>query len=504
MAYKVVEMPGFGGLNLRDEADRVGASGAIDLLNVDLDKRGAVRTRPGHETWAAPTGTESYGSPLGTYLRSGGHYNIIGGSDTNAYAYALDEAGALVVRSASFGGAGNVVDQAAIIGTPSSQRVYVGGRTSVASNLGLTVQRFNGSAWTAPGTLPAARCLGVQSADNRLVGACTGASAGPGGATSSSSHVWFSNAGDPETWGANDYVQLTPGDGQDITGVVSWRDQLFVFKNSKFFVFWGNSIDADGESVFNYRTVDAGVGANQAGCAVAARDGVYFLDRAGVYRTTGGPPEKVSERIDAWFQNKTSSFYTGAVNSASTIAGRIATANEKLLVTVQDASSYTSFVLDLPTGEWLRWSFPGAWASAGVIRIGDIKYLANGLGPVSRIKEGLTTDTGTAITARYRSGFYTIGNSVSQEVTIPETIIEGIGAPSFSLARDFGSVPTTAGGAKATVTLGTSPAYAQGRHSKAQSGRRFSYQIESTSGAWRVNSITHHAEDFRSPGLKTT
>src|SRR4051794_15376750 len=47
--YGTFPVERFGGLRLDLEAEEVGPSQAIDLLNVDLDKRGGVRTRDGLE-----------------------------------------------------------------------------------------------------------------------------------------------------------------------------------------------------------------------------------------------------------------------------------------------------------------------------------------------------------------------------------------------------------------------------------------------------------------------
>jgi hypothetical protein len=64
-------------------------------------------------------------------------------------------------------------------------------------------------------------------------------------------------------------VDLTPNDGEVIT---EWRvgaATLFVFKQTKFFVFYGNSTDGSGNPVFNYRSVDLGVGAVAASLRVS-------------------------------------------------------------------------------------------------------------------------------------------------------------------------------------------------------------------------------------------
>jgi hypothetical protein len=241
-----VSVEKFGGLNLVSDPAEIGWGGAIDLLNVDLFVPGQLSTRPGSETWATPGVGDSYNTLISWYpgpSAFGFDFYVVGGTTK---AYVLDSAGGLQLASGAFTGSGGAVqqiDNGVAIGTPSSRRVYVTGYD--ANSAGCIPQHYNGAAWTTPGTLPKARLLGVTPLDNRLIGANTSATGGPGGATSSESHVWFSDPGAPDTWGANNFVQLTPGDGEPITAIATWRDLVFVFKRSKFFVFYGTSIDAE-------------------------------------------------------------------------------------------------------------------------------------------------------------------------------------------------------------------------------------------------------------------
>jgi hypothetical protein len=297
----------------------------------------------------------------------------------------------------------------------------------------------------------------------------------------------------------------------------------FVFKYSKFFVFYGNSTDSAGNSIFNYRTVD-GVGMRSTGgvsiqTAVAREDGVYFISPKGVYRTTGGPPTKVSGALNPLFQSPAGSFFTHA--SSIPLGGGVHGAAEwgnRILFSIgaTDGVSGTEMVLAYypDADDWSVWKFPAGWYVVGSHSSGlgtdanDPSLLLRavggpGLGQVQQTSSAVTADAGTAIVSRYRSGFYSPIGSPSQECTIRESILEGIGTPSYSVSRDFGSVPTSGGGAKTAVTLGTSPAYAQGRHRVSQRGRRFSWQAEATSGAWRINQVVQHVTGVRSPGLKT-
>jgi hypothetical protein len=114
------------------------------------------------------------------------------------------------------------------------------------------VRKYTGGVFSSPAGLAAYKgnYLAVQPLDDRLVIADA----------STTSKLWFSDAATPETITASNFVQVTPGDGQPITGMAVFGTQLFVFKQTKFFVFYGNSTDATGLPVFNYRMMDTGVG----------------------------------------------------------------------------------------------------------------------------------------------------------------------------------------------------------------------------------------------------
>src|SRR4051812_17053623 len=68
----------FSGLNVRDDPEEVGASGAIDLLNVDFDQRGRVRSRGGLVNAKTFAGSTSAVYPLYAF----GSQLIVGALDS--------------------------------------------------------------------------------------------------------------------------------------------------------------------------------------------------------------------------------------------------------------------------------------------------------------------------------------------------------------------------------------------------------------------------------------
>jgi hypothetical protein len=347
------------------------------------------------------------------------------------------------------------------------------------------VYKWSGAAWAlvvGMGTgAVAPYMLEVQATDNRLVGAHT---------TSESSRVGFSGAGTPETWGANDYVDVTPGDGERITALTAWRELVFVFKETKFFVFTGNSTSGTGTAIFNYRPVNTGVGAVGRACSVATPNGVYFLSRRGIYKTAGGDPVLASRAIDPIFRGGASSFFTGGVlNHAAIDKCQLMWHDERLYFAYPSGSATTNdriAVFDPEVDQWLLWNV--AANSMTSFRVGDAAELvfsyAAGSNHLGRLSSSYTDDDGTAIASRHQSGFYDVGEPAA-DTYLRQVRAIGTGAPTLSILTDYASTDSNAG----TITLGTSPAIAEGVRSQAYKGRLFSHKLSSTSGAWSVSRI---------------
>ena len=424
-----MQHPGFAlGLDLRDQVDIVNPAAAIDLLNVTFTERGGVRQRDGYGTFTASEGTNRYDSLLPYYTSSGTRQLVVGAGNRLE---ALSTAGAVVASSTSPTASPHFFTR---FGGPGNEVVYAANGTD-------SVRQWNGSAWSTPSwvtTTPTGRFLAVTPWDNRLVNARRGGST----AGDNVSTVRFSTADSPLTFGANDYVDVTPGDGEQIMGMVSWRDFLFVFKESRFFVFYTTSVDSAGEPVFEYRTVDTGVGLCASRALVAGTDGVYFLSRNGVYRTTGGEPELISGALDPLFSGETSDFYrAGALNHSALTQPAMCWHQERLFLSVPLRSATTNshvLVWDRQFKWWSLWDFPAA--ALGSFRVGAqpelVFALASGDKHVVRHSRSYTDDDGTAIQSRWASGWfdYKLGDQVKK---VRQAKAWGKGVVAIGYGNDF-------------------------------------------------------------------
>lgn len=451
-----------GGLNLRDKADVVEDTEAIDLLNVTFTERGAIKQRDGYSDLTASL-TNRVDS-LGLFSTTSGTRHILAGCGTRLEA--INTAGTVVASQTALAGGPYTFARFA---APGSELTYAGNGSD-------TIQKWNGAAWTsgaatatvnsvAAQAMPKAGSICVTSNTNRLVatGYGTGATSGPGGTASNPSRAHFSNVGAPETWetdgsagrGAN-FVDFTPGDGEQVMAAVTWRELTFVFKESKFFVIYGESTQSNGTPVFNYRAVNTGIGlaAKQAICI--AREGVYFMSRQGIYLTTGGDPVLISDKIKPiWDQNPEIYFQSLPLNLAQIALCRLRWHNEQIFLGFPTGTATANdrvLVYNTQHRWWTLWDLPASDLVS--FQRGDQPELhfgySSGNNRIGRLVANATVDLGaTAITSRWQSGWGDYKSALLK--TIRETRVWGTGAMLVSFFTDFHTTQTTSG----TVVLGS-------------------------------------------------
>jgi hypothetical protein len=432
------------GLNLAAKVDALNPGEAVDALNVLYTEQGAVYQRDGYAAFTSPA-LSARAQNLEPFYQSTGTKQLLAGATTRVDA--LNTSGGVVASSSGLTAGGNF--SFARFGAPGSEYAYAGNGFNA-------LLRWNGSAWTAgtaiatvdgagASAMPKAATMDVMAVSNRLVvGGFGTATGGPNGGTVNPSTVYFS--GDtvgvsPERWLSTNFIQVTPGDGEAVQAIISWREFVFIFKETKFFVVYGEHIDQGGNPVFDYRVVNAGVGAVGPRAVCASQEGVYFVDRTGVFRTTGSEPERVSTAVAPIFDDTASPFYEGgALNTAEFSNVCLHSHNRRIYMGFTSGTGTTNdrtLVFDPIYEWWTLYDIPmGCIAS---FRIADRSELVFGYAAgslhVGRHSADYTDDAGTAITSRWRSGFedYTL----SIEKTIRESKAWGTGKVYLSISHDF-------------------------------------------------------------------
>lgn len=491
MPPRSVEIPRFGGLDLRDDPQEVSLGAAIDGLNIDMSVPGRLLARQGYAKFTAAAASSSYSSLLPFYRTNAARQLVVsrGASNaSNAALQVLDTSGAVVASSLQ--STTNYPHHAfARFGTPTAEYLLA---FSFRFNpgpdaAGVSPCYWTGSIWTnfsISGPGQGAVAAAVQKSENRVVVAAQGFVAGQ------APIIWFSAAGNPLSY--NDSVDLTPGDGEYVVNLTSFRELVLAFKQTKFFVFYGNDTSATGTLVPNYRAIDAGVGCCCPRGAVASPEGVYFFDRTGVYLTTGSTPTKVSGPLDPLFgKGSLPSYYQGsAINWASIEWATLDYYNGSLFLSVPTGVSTTNdttFVYDVASKQWMPWNTKVNGMTS--FRVGDqeelVFSLASGTNDIARMGQPFTysTDAGTGISARYRTGYWNPG-APGAESWVREVLLDGTGSVTVKTAVN----DAAALGSGQAVTLGTAPALAQGRDRRGLRGRTVSYEFSGTA-PWSLSRV---------------
>jgi hypothetical protein len=512
--YEPFTSSGFGaGLNLRDKSDAVNEAEAIDALNVVFTERGAVQNRHGYDELNGSAMTNRAAS-LAPHYESDGTKQLLAGCGTRLEAVAT--AGTIV---ASATGLTDGIWDFTRFGGPTAEVSYAGNGKNDA-------RKWDGSAWSSVAAIGKPRYLEVMAVDlgNRMViGGFDSGANGPGGATVNVSRVHFSDPGAPETWTANNYVDLTPGDGEKVQGILAWREFVFVFKETKFFRFHSPSEGPDGTPVFNYTTFDTGIGLASPRALCADERGVYFLHTDGVYMTAGGEPRRVSTQLDPLFIGGTSDYFLGGELLHSQITNSAMGVHEDRVylgyTSTGTANDYT-LVYDPTYQWWTLWNTPAAaFTSFKISSQAELVFAGStGDNDIYRVNSTLTSDNGTAITTRWRSGWFDY--EAPEVKTIRESKVWGLGKVDMAISADYAigtGTPvaldfTTAATPKWQAGNWQNSTWADGTANRLEArlrrhttkGAVFSVSFSSArlDQNWAVHRLTHNLRDIRIPSVR--
>jgi hypothetical protein len=436
-SYQSLPFEGFGGgLNLLDKADAVKPNEAVDALNVLYTQRGAIESRPGFNN-LTPSELTNRVESLSPFYTASGTRQLVAGCGSRLET--INTAGA-VVSSAT--GLSTAVWDFARVGKPNEEVVYAGNGID-------SLRKWDGSNWTNPTitvdgagakTGVKAGSLAVLPAYNRLVaGAFSTKTGGPGGAESSPSHVYFSEEGNPESFESTAYIQFTPGDGEKVQAVVTWREFVFVFKESKFFVITDQARDSENKPEFVFQTIETGVGLASSRAVCVHQTGVYFMGREGVYRTTGQEPEQISNLVEPIWSGDVSLFYKGGVIAFSALQNcAMETWDEKIYLSFPTNEANNRQIVYSPNYKW--WSLSDLPASCfATFRVENETELVFGYSSgekmIGRHKTSYVNDDGKAIKERWRSGWFDLGSADIKKVRAAK--VWGTGKVTMEIDKDF-------------------------------------------------------------------
>ena len=317
-------------------------------------------------------------------------------------------------------------------------------------------------------------------------------------------------SGDPEGYESTAFVQLNPGDGENIVGCCAWGGQIFVFKETRLFVFGGISPDAQGKPIFNFRSVDLGTrilppavaGGEQVS---AGGEGVYFIaNDDGLWVTTRGEPSLLSAgtrtagRQPSVDRARCDDLRDGALDGCQ---GHLLRQQRGLhRPRRHPAASDLLLKFDLRALRWTVWkadlnSFV-AWNEETTTHRTRLFFSAadEALKHVYFYTPAVDTDPTVEMDPRWQSGFYDLGNV--DEKTLTNTKVWGTGEVDVKVAKNFGVL-----GAAATFKLGEGGAIDQQQQQRGQTATLFSHQFSGTA-PWSVQRISRYMRETTTPATQ--
>lgn len=412
MPQKVLTLPisdWGGGLNLNADAFQLRDNESPDLLNVDIDPRGGFYLR---DTITAINTTVLASTPANVWTFS---------SSDSTVKHLLVQQG----NDAAYSTGGNftAINPDALATTGKMRGVTFKDKCYIQRNREQVAWEWDGTTATAMtdvhGTynddfaapannneMPIARYIATW--QNFLFHANTVESG-----TAKRSRVRFSHPNQPEDYRTNDWFDVSPDDGDEITALVPWKDRLLVFKNNSIHAVFGYD-----HNTFQQVLVSSTVGAIGQEAIAVAEDGVYFFSwPEGVFRYNGKQVEDVFYPLRPLVDDNTipaayqSTITLGWLRQRLWVAVPYASSTTPTRVLVFDpaTSKYGGWTMyDMALGPMLEWQPPGSAATyIGCAAATGRVYKLHQTG-VSDLLDGAAS---TTVTGYLRTRWYDLGNA---------------------------------------------------------------------------------------------
>lgn len=287
-----------GGLNLRRNQFQLAENESPDMLNVDVDPRGGFYTRRGWSRW---NNSDVIDPTTGVWQpRNAAVHNLANGEQI-----------VYVVNAGKVYAAGtdHVFSQLTGISATASPHdsdfAAWGEDMYIANGLASKAHRrhqydaavaltpaFSEVDTPTPNTMPQAEfvaahggymfCAVTQESNNNY-----------------NARLRWSHPGRPDSWRQSDYIDIEAGGGK-ITGIISFRDHLLIFKTNSMWALYGYDQDS-----WQLIKVSLSVGCPCVTACSRSETAVYFFsasDRGGIYGYTGESPAYLSDNLRPAFE----------------------------------------------------------------------------------------------------------------------------------------------------------------------------------------------------------
>jgi len=258
---------------------------------------------------------------------------------------------------------------------------------------------------------------------------------------------------------SNDYFDVNPDDGDNITGFEKNSRHLLIFKHNGMYRWNGYSLESD-------RIIAVGSSSQE---SIKTQDNVtYFANRYGVYKYDGGYPTCISRKIQDWID---------AIPAANLSTLTAETDQDHYYLSVGDVTvdsvDYTNVVLvyNIPLKAWTVWSLSDEPKWIAKYESSSAEYIGFGddNGEIFRLNNGNGDDTTTPIEVQIETNPYDLGRPEEEkkfsEVYFVTEKAKGGTSASYKINNettpqelgiikdDVGKIPSTAEGRKIALML---------------------------------------------------
>jgi len=208
--------PFTGGLNLSSDPTSVADAELVECVNLELDIEGSLKSRPPYVIVDDDNTTIEGHIIIGSALF---------GSTAYLFSSGVDSAGVESIRSSTDGITWTAINGAnerfSVACIQYRDKVWFVAHPN-STNGGMSWDPIGGL--TAIATMPRGMACVVHK--ERLY-VCAGRSA-----VTNNSRLTFSEPADLTTWGASDFIDVSPGDGESLNDILVYNDNLLLFKDA--------------------------------------------------------------------------------------------------------------------------------------------------------------------------------------------------------------------------------------------------------------------------------
>ena len=290
-----------GGLNLRKNQFQLGENESPDLLNVDIDPRGGFYTRRGWQRWNDDDiidieNTPEVWHPRNAFVHTLANAEQVVYVTNNHLMYsATDDAvfsnlAGIVAHAephcADFTAWGDHIYIVCGMFNPSYRRY------ATETPLAMTSETWSEVETPTHNTVPQAEYSSAHA--GYLFVAVTNEADG-----NHFARVRWSHPNKPDSFREDDYLDIDSGGGR-ITGIMSFRDHLLIFKTNSLWALYGYDEDS-----WQLIKVSTSIGCPSITAATRSETAVYFFsasDKGGIYAYNGESPVYLSENLRPAFE----------------------------------------------------------------------------------------------------------------------------------------------------------------------------------------------------------